>query len=148
MFRWSIDKQSDCHLQQQECYAYYGDDLDLMQNHLYAPGQILGFLKLENNEIHAVVQTCGYQCQKNSIISTRWKQEYIYTGRTKRISVQTVSVESIVRHTLVIPYNNKRDEYTEIWNRDLWADQFLEPTNQDDSLYIDNSNVLKKRKKC
>jgi hypothetical protein len=39
--------------------------------------------------------------------------------------VNFISVESIVRHCLMIPENNEMNGYHEIWDRDLWANSFV-----------------------
>jgi len=128
MFRWTLNNPNNKNLQQPECMAGYGDDPVLQKKHLYAPGQLLAFIEEEDGSCLAIAHACRYQNSKHDIIFNKWSQEYVYTGRQKKISIQAVDLNSLVRHCLMIPYNDDREEYIEVWSRELWADQFLDPT--------------------
>ena len=83
------------------------------------------------------------QACKDSIFTTRWKQEFIYTDNNKKhLSIVGVDLNAVVRHCLLIPYDKAKDEYIEVWSRDLWADQFLDPAR----IVIDNSQA--KSRQC
>ena len=136
MFRWVLDNPRDKQQQPEECLVGYGDNPTIQKKHVYAPGQLLGIVAeadhngkpIDNTSI-AIARACGFQARKDSIFTTRWKQEYVYTNgrRSKQLSIVGVDLNAVVRHCLVIPYSDASDEYIEVWSKELWADQFLDP---------------------
>jgi len=126
MFRWTMDNPDDKRQQKPECHAGYGDDPERQKDHLYAPGQLLAFIEDQEGNQFTIARCCQYENRQDSFITTRWKQEYTYIGRQKRPFLQAIDLDSIVRHCLMIPYNTNRDEYVELWSKELWGDEFLD----------------------
>jgi hypothetical protein len=97
MLRWAQEDNQQ-YAGDPECQAAYGDDPTIAIKHLYAPGQILGFvcptpvdwindhLTPEiDGVILAVVSTCDFSHTRESVFSTKWKQSYAYhAGNHKR----------------------------------------------------------------
>jgi hypothetical protein len=103
----------------------FGDSDTVSGDHEYAPAKILGFyLDPRIVEMQAVVQCCAFKHLRSSPISTYWKQEY-HTRSTRRW-VTSIGVQSIVRHVLMIPENDKEEGFHEIWGRERWADAFCD----------------------
>ena len=107
MFQWSLDNPNSQTLQLPECMAGYGDNPLVQKKHLYAPGQLLAFIKQEDGKCLALACVCGYKNRRYDILFNIWKQEYVYNGRQKKISIQAVDLDSMVRHCLMIPYNEE-----------------------------------------
>jgi len=129
MFRWNIDHPDDKRQQRSECQAGFGDDPERQQDHLYAPGQLLAFIEDTNGNQWAIARCCEYKNRKDSFLTNRWKQEYVYSrgGTRKTPFLQAIDLDSIVRHCLMIPFDSERSEYIELWSTELWGDQFLGP---------------------
>jgi hypothetical protein len=119
----------------------YGDDETIALQHLYAPGQILGFVRptpvdwtFDNEipvmgDVMAVVSTCDYSHSRESVFSTKWKQAYIYhAGNRKTPNIQLVEPDAIVRHCLMVPDEETHSSYNEIWCQELWGNEFNDCT--------------------
>ena len=104
----------------------YGDDdnKENIKKYDYAPGKILGFLKEDENNIEAIVMSCGFQHEKSSVFSNKWK--LAYKDEENQIpEVLLVDVDSIVRKCLMIPTNEEMTVFQEIYDLPRWADNFL-----------------------
>jgi len=104
--------------------VYFGDPPSVAEHHEYAPGKILGFFKDPRyDDLQMVVKCCAFKHIRSSPISTYWKQEYTFENKPW---IAVISVESIVRHCLMIPENDKMEGFHEIYGRDRWAGQFCD----------------------
>ena len=128
MFRW---EKSTLVTRRLECCVEYLDNPMVTQTHDYAPGQIVTFVlcpvpnETESSQILAVVKTCSFHHNKDSIFSTIWQQEFDDSLQTMPTLV-LVNVDCIVCHCLMFPTNNKEHScYQEIWHRKRWADKFF-----------------------
>ena len=98
------------------------DSESVSADHEYAPAKILGFyLDPRYDEMQAVIQCCAFKHIRSSPISTYWKQEYTHRNKSWIISI---GVQSIVRQCLMIPENDQKEGFHEIWSRERWADAF------------------------
>ena len=104
--------------------VHYGDDDETGQQFHYAPGKILAFVQHEDESVDAIVLGCHYRHKQSSPISTHWKIQY-EDARLQRPYVNFISVDSIVRHCLMIPENDEMNGYHEIWEQELWAESFV-----------------------
>jgi hypothetical protein len=140
MLRWSSDNHQQ-HASDASCHVAYGDDETIALQHLYAPGQILGFVcptpvdwTFDNEipvmgDVMAVVSTCDYSHSRESVFSTKWKQAYIYhAGNRKTPNIQLVEPDAIVRHCLMVPDEETHSSYNEIWCQELWGNEFNDCT--------------------
>jgi hypothetical protein len=137
MLRWARE-DNQRYAGNPECQAAYGDDSTTAIEHLYAPGQILGFVcptpfDWINDEetsqidtvIMAVVSTCDFSHTRESVFSTKWQQSFVYlTGNHKKPNIQLVDVNAIVRHCLMVPHEDSHSSYHEIWSQELWGNEF------------------------
>ncbi len=137
MLRWARE-DNQRYAGNPECQAAYGDDSTTAIEHLYAPGQILGFVcptpfDWINDEetsqidtvIMAVVSTCDFSHTRESVFSTKWQQLFVYlTGNHKRPNIQLVDVNAIVRHCLMVPHEDSHSSYHEIWSQELRGNEF------------------------
>ena len=119
---WSNDEAEKCHVR-------FGDSVHKCKRYFYCPGQVLAFTNPKPGVFHAIVKCCEFAFEKGSIFSTQWKAATIYLKSTKRRKeyICHIDVEHIVRPCLMIPenYGDPFTQYHEIWNRSLWADEFL-----------------------
>ena len=128
MFRW---EKSTPVTRRPECCVEYLDNPLVTQTHDYAPGQIVTFVvcpvpnETESSQILAVVKTCGFLHNKDSVFSTIWQLEFDDSLRSKP-SLVLVNVDCIVRHCLMLPTNKEHSSYQEIWHRERWANEFFE----------------------
>jgi hypothetical protein len=104
--------------------VHFGDDDETANQCHYAPGKILAFVQQEDDSVDAIVLGCHYRHKQSSPISTHWKIQYEDAG-LQRPYVNYISVDSIVRHCLMIPENDELNGYHEIWERELWAESFV-----------------------
>ena len=127
MLRWEREDNKP-YAQPPDCQAGYGDDKSTAQDYLYAPGQILGFVKSPSHDgVQVVVSTCEFSHTQGSVFSTKWKQSYVhYTGNRRSCRIEIVDVDSIVRHCLMVPHDANKSSYHEIWCQELWGDQFYQ----------------------
>ena len=125
MLRWARENNQN-YTQPAECQAGYGDDASIAKDHLYAPGQILGFVESQEGDLlEAVVSTCDFKHSRGSVFSTQWQQSFVHhTGNRKTRRIEIVDVNSIVRHCLMIPTDDSQATYNEIWSRELWSNEF------------------------
>jgi hypothetical protein len=128
MIKWARDKEitsnrftgrghdnNHVHYEDQE---YEEDAAD------YAPGRICGFIQDAGSDlIKAIIRCCDIKYRQSSLFSTRWRLAYSDNARKQPI-YELVDVDSIVRHVLMMPSQEKKGFYHEIWNRTRWADQF------------------------
>ena len=129
MLRWA--REDNRHYAQPiSCQAGYGDDETMAGEHLYAPGQILGFVQTPDSDgVKAVVSTCEFSHDRGSVFSSKWKPSYVYhtgnrTGSRKTPNISLVDVNAIVRHCLMVPHDLSQSSYHEIWCRELWGNEF------------------------
>ena len=125
MLRWARE-DNQRYASDPACKAAYGDDDNIAINHLYAPGQILGFvIPTRLGDVMAVVSTCDFSHTRRSVFSTKWDQSYVYqAGNTKSPNIQLVDVNAIVRHCLMVPHDGTHSSYHEIWSQELWGTEF------------------------
>jgi hypothetical protein len=79
----------------------------------------------EPSQILAVVKTCGFLHNKDSVFSTIWQQE-VDDLLQSTPSLVLVNVDCIVRRCLILPTNQEHSVYQEIWHRERWANEFFE----------------------
>ena len=125
MLRWEREDNYN-YAQPVECRAGYGDNDTIAANHLYAPGQILGFVEAADGcGVSIVVSTCDFSHSKGSVFSTEWKRSYVYhVGQPKTHNICLVDVDAIVRHCLMVPHDESESIYHEIWCQELWGKAF------------------------
>jgi hypothetical protein len=136
MLRWARE-DNQRHAGDADCQASFGDDATISMQHLYSPGQILGFVCPTPTDwtedqatpvldgIMAVVSTCDFSHSRGSVFSTKWQQSYVYHATNhKTHNIQLVDPDAIVRHCLMVPDNDTHASYHEIWNRELWGNEF------------------------
>ena len=105
--------------------------------HDYAPGQILaffttapptknadGYTRYDHSTVKAVVATCHFRHTKFTVFATKWTAADVYDGRRRSRRLEVVDVSTLVRHCLMVPFDDTESEYHEIWSQDLWADAF------------------------
>jgi hypothetical protein len=74
--------------------------------------------------ILAVVSTCDFSHTLESVLSTKWKQSYVYhSGNHKRPNIQLVDLKAIVPHCLMVPHEESHSSYHEIWTQELWGNE-------------------------
>ena len=102
MLRWARENNVN-YSTPPECHASFGDDETVASDHLYAPGQILGFVESPGNPgVSVVVSVCDFSHTRGSVFSTKWKRSYVYiTGKPKQPHICLVDVNAIVRHCLM-----------------------------------------------
>ena len=115
----------------EESCVHYGDDPTQAYRYTYAPGKILGFVfdcypvqAPFLGQVQVVVLCCDNSYSKSSVFSTHWKISYTDKACKKPL-ITMVNVNSLVRHCLMIPENNERNGYHEVWSREHWANEFL-----------------------
>jgi hypothetical protein len=79
----------------------------------------------EPSQIFAVVRTCGFLHNKDSVFGTIWQQEFDDSLQSTP-SLVLVNVDCIGRHCLMLPTKQEHSVYQEIWHRERWADEFFE----------------------
>jgi hypothetical protein len=128
MFRW---ERSTTVTRRPECCVEYLDNPLVTQTHDYAPGQIVTFVvcpvtnETEPSQIFAVVKTCGFLHNKDSVFSTIWQLEFDDLLQSTP-SLVLVNVDCIVCHCLMLPANQEHSVFQEIWYRERWADEFFD----------------------
>ena len=122
MLRWEREDNYN-YAQPVECHAGYGDNVTIAANHLYAPGQILGFVEAADGcGVSIVVSTSEFSHSKGSVFSTEWKRSYVYhVEKPKTHNICLVDVDAIVRHCLMVPHDQSKSIYHEIWCQELWG---------------------------
>ena len=86
--------------------------------------QILGFVEAPDGVLHAIVHPCDYNLTEvKGAIGILWPLEFHPT--TKQPLLDIVNVDSLERHTLMVPFSNEGEHFLEVWDHDRWADQFL-----------------------
>ena len=101
----------------------YGDSAEVAAQHDYAPGEIYGFVSMDDGSHSAIVRRMNRKHAIQSVFTTHWS--LMYKDREKTIPCDVfVNVKQIVRHCLMIPTNNEKTEFEEIWTRDRWAAEF------------------------
>ena len=136
MLRWARE-DNQRYAADTDCQAAYGDDETISMQHLYSPGQILGFVCptpvdwTSDDEtpvtggVMAVVSTCDFSHSRGSVFSTKWQQSYVYhAGNRKTPNIQLVDPNAIVRHCLMLPDTDAHSMYHEIWSQELWGNEF------------------------
>ena len=136
MLRWARE-DNQRYAGDADCQAAYGDNEETSQEHLYAPGQILGFVTPTpvdwtsdqatpvTSGVMAVVTTCDFSHSRGSVFSTKWQQSYVYhAGNRKTQNIQLVDPNAIVRHCLMVPHEESQSSYHEIWSQELWGNEF------------------------
>jgi hypothetical protein len=89
----------------------------------YAPAKVLGFVEWDN-EISCIICPCKATYTKSSVFTTQWELEF-WDAKKRNPMISMVSVDSIVRHCLMIPQDGPTGNiYHEVWERHLWADEF------------------------
>jgi hypothetical protein len=136
MLRWARE-DNQRYAGDPEWQAAYGDDPTIAIKHLYALGQLLGFVcptpvDWINDHltpeivgvILTAVSTCDFSHTRESVFSTKWKQSYVYrAGNHKRPNIQLVDVNAILRHCLMVPHEESHSSYHEIWSQELWGNK-------------------------
>jgi hypothetical protein len=89
----------------------------------YAPAKLLGFVQ-HGDDISCIVRTCDVTYEKSSVFTTQWELAF-WDAQKRNPMISLVSVDSIVRHCLMIPRDGpKSTVFHEVWERKLWADEF------------------------
>ena len=114
--RWVVGRDMNVH---------HGDSEATAKQSQYVPAELHGFVKLEGQEVCAVVKILHIRHAVSSIFTNHWKLAYEDEAKTRPMEI-LVPASQIVRHSLVLPTNEKRTEFVEVWSRDRWADQFSE----------------------
>ena len=71
MLRWEREDNYN-YAQPVECQARYGDNKTIAANHLYAPGQVLGFVEAADGRgVSMVASTCDFSHSQGSVSSTQ-----------------------------------------------------------------------------
>ena len=128
MIRWTATENIDWPQElANECHVHFQDEDEYKRDYYYAPAKILCFTNPSEDVYHAVVECCEFQFSRDSIFSTRWKKAYIYEAANRRVPyLLHVDAKFLVRHCLMIPdFNGDVQFYHEIWDRSLWAGEFL-----------------------
>ena len=128
MIRWNKNgKEKWNHDDAIECHVHYKEKEEYKEHFLYSPAKILCFTNPQDEVFHAIVECCEFKFKRNSVFTNTWEKAFIYdTAGEKKPYICHVNVESIIRHALMIPYTD--DDimyYEEIWDRELWASEFL-----------------------
>lgn len=129
MFRWAKEGTGSQNRSKEDSCVHYGDENTNEEDFTYAPGQILGFLKIcdhaspEKVTTQVIVLCCDSSYSKSSVFTTHWKVLYEDKAFTKPM-IRLVSPDSIVRHCLMIPENDEWNGYHEVWTRERWAAEF------------------------
>ena len=129
MFRWAKEGTGSQNRSKEDSCVHYGDENTNEEDFTYAPGQILGFLKIcdhaspEKVTTQVIVLCCDSSYSKSSVFTTHWKVLYEDKAFTKPM-IRLVSPDSIVRHCLMIPENDDWNGYHEVWTRERWAAEF------------------------
>ena len=126
MFRWRKEQRAG--RRNRSTYAvdvaYMDGDVD-QDMYDYAPAKILGFVKV-GNALSCIVRPCGISYTKSSVFSTKWSLAFWDRGG-KNPMINVVSVDSIVRHCLMIPIEGEDSvAFHEIYERERWANEFHE----------------------
>ena len=100
----------------------FGMEDEDYENFYYVPGQILGFFISEHEDFlgqtMAIINFLDEKSlNKKSVLVTEWKN-----GTRNKPDI--IPVDSFVRHSLIIPKDDKKEYFLEILPSDLWADQF------------------------
>jgi hypothetical protein len=124
MFRWE-KSQSDRAIVKPDCHAPHLDASYQPKKHLYAPGQILGFI-LDEDSIYVVARTCKYNHERSSVFTTKWQAEFAWNRRKNQVPyLAFLPCESIVRHCLMIPSDRTYETFNEVWDPLLWSNEFV-----------------------
>ena len=123
MFCWAKEGTKSKNRSREDSCVHYGDDDDMHDKFTYAPDAILGFLIDHSNPvgpypepdiINAIVVCCDSSYSKSTVFSTHWK--VLYTDKAMcNPMTDFVSLDSIARHTLMIPENDDWNGFHEIW---------------------------------
>jgi len=118
-------------------YAQKTDDEK--QTAMLIPAKLICIIQDEQNETFAIVHSCLQLCKKVSVLSYRWQMEYenvkairstnaqyVDMVRSKELTpvYHKVSIESIQKHCLIVPYKEDSQFVMEIIDEDLWANCF------------------------
>ena len=110
-------------------------------NVLLIPAKIVCFVQDSSNKIFAIVHSCHEYCAKMSVLTYRWQLEYEeYTVVRHKIHPKdcladaseltpiyhAVSVDTIQKHCLMIPYDSKNRSpfLMQVVDQYKWANSF------------------------
>ena len=112
---------------------------DEKQTAMLIPAKLICIIEDEQNDVYAIVHSCLQHCRKVSVLSFRWQMEYENVKAARAPNAQyiemesslelapvyhKVSIDSIQKHCLIIPYKEDSQFVMEIIDQDLWANCF------------------------
>ena len=112
MIRWKRPSDhSSVQKMKHHPHLYYKEDTSMHNpnQHLYAPGKVLGFYVDFKGKIRAIIETCDWENNKHSVFTSKWKFAYHKVDGTIQKWIMSVNVEYIVRHCLVVPIHPDSD---------------------------------------
>ena len=92
------------------------------------PSKLRLFFKCEQGEeLYCIVHSCEYTSNQNSVLSVKWKKEYLSHSNmlTKEPVYRVISCDSINSHCLLLPYEFGSEYVLQILHSNVWADEFL-----------------------
>jgi len=105
------------------------------------PAQIFSFVKTSDDALFAILQSCHEKSKKDSVITYCWKREYKEDQKPLNtdfdpykieddnslftLRYRCVSVDSIQRHCLTVPYHPTSKFLMEILEKEKWSKSFL-----------------------
>lgn len=95
---------------------------------ILVPSELRLFFKFEEeNTLYCIVHSCEYSHKRNSVLSVKWKKEYISqsTLLTREPLYHVISCDSIDSHCLLVPYQVGLEYVLHILHPKSWADEFL-----------------------
>ena len=108
---------------------------------MLVPSKLITFIEDQHGEQFAIVHSCCQYQKKMSVLTYRWQLEYTNIKENRQVNAQydeeyvksknipvyhKVSIASIQKHCLVIPYEENSPFVMEIIDQDLWANAFSE----------------------
>jgi hypothetical protein len=77
-----------------------------------------------DGELYAIVHPADYKkTERHGIIGTFWPMEFI--DNTTEPCLYLVTIDSLGHHALMISYDPEDKNYIEVWDRNLWSDEFF-----------------------
>ena len=110
------------------CYVSWDDGTNLETGAtvvIQGITQVVGFIEAPDGNLYAIVHPCDYDKKEaQGIIGTFWPMEYHTNSIRPKLYI--VTVDSLGDSALMIPYDDSGTNFVEVWNRDKWADQFIQ----------------------
>ena len=103
------------------------------------PAKLMGFIEDADGEVNAIVHSCLQHRRKTSVLTYRWQLEYKNVRESKQANTQyddrdnmqefilvyhKISIDTIQKHCLIIPYEDNSHFVMEVVDQDLWAKAF------------------------